>query len=98
MQSSRNWRRRHGKHVDFLAHLLQTFFMAYPEALLFIHNQQPKIGELYVFRKQAVSSNEDIYLAGFDALQNFFLLLRRAEAAHHLDSHGERSEALLESF
>ncbi len=72
--------------------------MADAEALFFIDDEQAEIGKLYVFRKYAVGSDEDIDLAGFCLLQDFFLLLRGAEAADHFNGDGKWREALLESF
>ena len=76
MQRARNRRRRHGQHIHFFAHLLQPFFVAHAEALLFIDNQQPEVGELDVFRKQAMGADQNVNFPGFDLLQNFFLLFR----------------------
>ena len=98
VQRARNGRGRHGQHVHLLAHLLQAFFVAHAEALLFVHDQQAEVGELHVFRNQAMGADQDVDFAGFHLLQNFFLLLRRAEAADHFDGDRKRREALLESF
>ena len=43
-------------------------------------------------------ANEDVDFSGFGFLQNFFLLLRIAEAADHFDRDRKRRKALLESF
>ena len=98
MQRARNGRGRHGEHVDLLAHLLDAFFVAHAEALFFVDDEQAEVGELQVFREDAVGADEDVDFAGFRFLQNFFLLLRVAEAADHFDGDGKRPEALLESF
>ncbi len=45
-----------------------------------------------------MGADEDVDFASFGFLQNFFLLLRIAEAADHFDGDGEWSKALLESF
>ena len=98
VQGSRNRSRRHGEHVHLLAHLLQPLFVAYSEALLFVDHQQSEVGELYVFRDQAVGADQDVDFSGFHLLQNFFLLLRGAEAADHFNGDGKRRKALFESF
>ena len=49
VQRARDWRGRHGEHVDLAAHLLEAFFVAHAEALLFIDNQQAEIVKLHVF-------------------------------------------------
>ena len=98
VQRARDRRGRHGQHVHLLAHLLDALFVAHPEALLLIHDQQAEIGELQILRKNAVRADQDVDLAGFGFLQDFFLLLGIAEAADHFDGDRERPEALLESF
>ena len=40
VQGPRDGRRRHGQHVDLLAHLLEALFMTDAEALFFVYNQQ----------------------------------------------------------
>jgi len=45
-----------------------------------------------------VSANQDVHLAGFHLLQNFFDLPGRPEAADHFDREREGREPLLESF
>ena len=77
VQGARNGRGRHGEHVHFFAHLLDAFFVADAESLLFVDDQQSEIGKLHVLRKQTVRADQDVDFAGFDFLQNFFLLLRR---------------------
>ena len=77
VQRARDGRGRHGEHVDLLAHLLDAFFVADAEALFFVDDQQAEVGELDVFRKNAVRADQDVDLAGFGLLQDFFLLLRR---------------------
>ena len=98
VQGARNRRGRHGQHVHLLAHLLQPLFVAHAETLFFVHHQQAQVGKLHVFREQAMGADQDVDFARFHLLQNFFLLLRRAEAADHLDGDGKRRKALLESF
>jgi len=95
MQRARDRRRRHGKHIDFSSHLLDTFFVADAKALFFIDHQQTEVGELHIFREQTMRADQDIDLTRLDSLQNFFDLLRRTEAADHFDRQRERSEALL---
>ena len=90
VQRARNRRRRHRQHVDLLAHLLDAFLVPHAEALLFVDNQQSEIGEFDVLRKHPVRPDQNVDLPGFRFLQNFFLLLRIAEAADHLDRDRER--------
>ena len=76
VQGARDGRGRHSEHVDLGAHLLDALFVADAEALLFVDDEQAEVGELYVFRKQAMRADEDIDFADRNALQNFFDLLR----------------------
>src|SRR6266446_10945 len=57
-----------------------------------------KVGKLHVFREQSVSADQDVYFSGFHFLQNFFLLLRSAEAADHFDGDWKRRKTLLKRF
>src|SRR5947209_15797248 len=72
--------------------------MADAKALLFIDYHQTQIGELDVFRKQAVSADQDVNLAGLDALHNASLFFGGAKATNHLDLDGKCCEAPLECF
>ena len=98
VKRARDGRGRHGENVDLLAHLLDALFVADAEALFFVDDEEAEIGKFDVFGEDAVSADEDIDFSGFGFLQDFFLLLRVAEAADHFDGDGERGEALLESF
>src|SRR5271168_4207001 len=98
MQRARNRRGRHGEHVYLLAHLLDAFLVAHAEALFLVDDEQAKVGELQVLRKNAVRADENVDLARFRFRENFLLLFRIAEAADHFNSDRERPEALLESF
>ena len=71
VQGARDGRGRHGEHVHLGAHLLDAFFVADAEALLFVDDEQTEIGELYVFRKQAVGADEDVDFADRDSLAEF---------------------------
>ena len=75
VQSARDGRGRHSENVHLLAHLLDALFVADAEALLLVDDEQAEIGEFDVFGKDTVRSDEDVDLAGFGFLQDFFLLL-----------------------
>src|SRR5260370_15241931 len=96
VQSAGNGRGRHGEHVDLLAHLLDALFVAHSEALFFVYDEQSEVGELYVFGEQAVGADQDIDFASLHFLQNFFLLLGRAETTDHFNGDREGRETLLE--
>ena len=72
--------------------------MTDPKPLLFIHNDQAQVLELDVFRENAVRADQDIDLALFNLLCRRLVLLRRAEAAHHLDHDWKSGKAALEIF
>ena len=96
VQGTRDGRGRHGQDVDFFAQLLQPFFVAHAEALLFVDDDQAQIAELHVLRERTMGADDDVHLAGGDFLDGLLLLLRGAEAAEHIDLDGKGREALLE--
>ena len=96
VQGARDRCGAHCQYVDFFAHLLESFLVAHAEALLLIDDKQTEVLELDVFREQAVSADEDVHVAVFDALDNDLLLLGRAEARDHFDVDGELRKATLE--
>jgi len=98
VQGARDGRGRHGENVNLGAHLLDALFVADSEALLFVDYEQAEVGELYVFREQAMGADEDIDFPHRYAFENFLHLFRGAETADHFDLDGERGEALLEGF
>ena len=71
VQRARDGRGRHGEHVDLGAHLLDALFVADAEALLFVDDEQTEVGELYVFREQAMRADQDIDFADRDVLREF---------------------------
>ena len=95
VQRARNRRRRHRQHVDLLAHLLDALLVRDAEALLLVDDQQAEIAELHVLRQQPMRADEDVEPAGGELLESLLDLLRRAEAADHVDAHREtpRSDA-----
>ena len=57
-----------------------------------------ELGELDVLRQQAVGADEDVDLAGGQALAQLPHLQRRAEARDHLDRHRKAGEAAAEGL
>ena len=94
VQRPRNRRRRHRQHVDLLAHLLDALLVRDAEALLLVDDQQSEVFENDVFRKQAMRADDDVNLARGDAFEDGLDLLLRAEAADHVDHHGEALESI----
>ena len=62
------------------------------EALLLVDDEEPEVAELDVLGEQAVRADDDVQLAFAQVLERLGLLGLRAEAAHHVDAHGERRE------
>ena len=98
VQRARDGRGGHGEDVDFAAHLLEAFFVADAEALLFVDDEEAEVVELDVFREQAVRADEDVDAAVLDLLEDELLLFGRAEAGDHFDVDGELAEAAFEGL
>ena len=98
VEGARNGRGAHGEHVNLLAHLLEPLLVADAETLLFIDDEKAKVLELDVLGKNAVGANENVDLAGFNALDNRLLLLGRAETRNHFDVDGELGEPFFEGL
>src|SRR2546430_5880125 len=83
-------------HVHLLLQLLDLLVVRATEALLFGHEEKAEVAELDVLREQAVRADDDVDFARRQIFDRALLLRLRAEAAHHLDPHGESGEALPE--
>jgi hypothetical protein len=59
--------------------------MRHAEALLLVDHDQPEVGELHILANQPVRADQDVDLAGAEALHRLLLLLRGFEAADRLD-------------
>ena len=70
VQRPRNRRRRHRQHVDALAHLLDALLVRDAEPLLLVDDEQAEILEQHVLREQAMRADDDVDLAGGDAVEN----------------------------
>ena len=80
--------------------LSRRFFICslwpHAEALLLVDDHQAQVMGVHIARQQAMRAYEHIHAAVRETLERRSLLLRRAEAAEHLDGHAERLEAVLE--
>src|SRR5690349_20546738 len=63
------------------------------EALLFVDDDETKILELHVLREDAVRADDHVDLARLDALDDFFLFLRRTKAREEFNLYRKRREA-----
>ena len=96
LHGARNRRCRKREHVDALAKVLHLLLVAHAEALLLVDDHQAQVMGVDIARQQAMRAYQHIHAAVGEALERRSLLLRRAEAAEHLDGHAERLEAVLE--
>ena len=74
--------------------LLQPFLVRDTEMLLFVHHQQPEIGELHRLRQQRMRADHDVDRSVGDAAPHFRRLLRRHHARELRDLHRQTGEAL----
>ena len=63
LQRPWNGRRSQGQHVNITAQLLEPLFVGHTKALLFIHNQQPKVFEPHGFGQHCMGTNHNIHSA-----------------------------------
>ena len=89
---------RERQHVDAGAELLDLLLVADAEALLLVDHEQAQVLEVHVAREQAVGADDDVDLAGLDALRHLLRLARGEEARQHLDPHRVGREALAEGL
>ena len=90
LERARDRRRRHRQDVHRRLQLLEAFLVRDAEALLFIHDEQPEVGEDDILLEQPVGADDDVDLAGGNLFEHARLLFRGDEAAEHDDAHGER--------
>ena len=96
LHGARDRRCRKREHVDALAKVLHLLLVAHAEALLLVNDHQAQVMGVHIARQQAMRAYQHIHAAVGEALERRSLLLRRTEAAEHLDGHAERLEAVLE--
>ena len=68
--------------------------MGHTEALLLVHDQQPQIFESHVLRQQAVGTDDQVDIPGFQPSDDFPLLRSRTEAAQEIHPCARMPEAL----
>src|SRR5690349_3205363 len=89
MQGARYRRGTHRQDVYVLLKVLDTFLVRNSKALFLVHDQQAEVMEHNVFREQPVCPEYDVHLPGREVFEHGLDLLRRAEAAEHLDADRE---------
>ena len=80
MEGSRNRRGGQRQDIHVAAEVLQSFLLLHPEALLFVYNDQAKVGEFHVLLKQSVRSDHHVHVARGETGDDLGLLGPRAEA------------------
>src|SRR5262245_32677221 len=93
-----NGRRGHRRDIDLFLDLLESLFVRDTEPLLFINDHQAEIVKLDVLRKQPVSPDNDIDLAGLEIGYDFLLFFRIDESAQHDDRDWKCRKPLFERF
>ena len=93
IKSSGNWSCGQCKHVDVFRHFLQLFLLGYTETLFLVYDQQTKIAEFNVFRKQLVCADKNIHLAAFHLANNLCLLFGLFKSGEHFNGYGISSHS-----
>ena len=96
VQRSGDGRCAQRQHIHLPAQLDQPFFVGHAKALLFIHHSQAQVLETNVLLQQPVGADHNIYVAGLEARNHFFLFLGRSEAAEDLHPDRVGAETLAE--
>ena len=98
VQCARNGCGRKREGVYVFAHFFEALFVGDAEALFFVHDEKTEVGELHVFGKQAMRTDDHIDFASFQIGEDFFLFGGTAEAAEHFDARGKSGKSFLEGF
>jgi hypothetical protein len=94
VQGARDGRGGQRQYIHLLPHLLDAFLVGDAEPLFLVHDQQAEVLECHVLRQQPVGPDQDVELAFRHFVERLLDLLRRPEAADHVDCHGEARETL----
>ena len=76
-----------------LPQLLDPLLVRHAEALFLVHDEQAQVAEQHVLREQPVRADDHVHLPRRQVVDGDLLLGLGAEAAHHVDAHGESGEA-----
>lgn len=87
-----------GEDIDELPHFFEFFFVADAEALFFVDDDQAEVLKADIGGDDAVGADEDIDFAAAEAGDDFALFGGAAEAAEHVDAHGEAGHAFDEAL
>ena len=86
----------HCQCVDVHLHLAQFLLYGNAEFLLLVDDEQSQVFEFYVFARESVGADNNVYLALFELFQYAFALFCRACAAQVFYRAGELFQSLLE--
>ncbi|OQA24241.1 MAG: hypothetical protein BWY59_02298 [Verrucomicrobia bacterium ADurb.Bin345] len=96
VERARDRRGGQRQHIHEFPHVLEVFLVRDAEALLFIHDDKPEIGEFHVRLQQAVGADHDVHAALGQPARDVGLLGAGAEAAEHFDGDGVGGHPLAE--
>ena len=83
VERARDRRGGQGQHIDLGAQLLQALLVLHAEAMLFVDDEQAEAREPDAALQQSMRADDDIDLAGFEALQDLIrprALLRKRDS------------------
>ncbi len=89
-----NWRRGERQHVHVGAHLLEPFLVADTETVLLVDYDEPEVAKRHVALQQAMGADDDVDLAGLEALDDGLLFGSGAKARKVFDTHRPVCEAV----
>ena len=78
--------------------MFKPFFVLDAEALLLIHDHQPKVTEYHVLRQKPVGADGNVHLAFPQIRQSRLEFFGRTKSAEHLGPYGEGLEPPLEGL
>ncbi len=96
LQRARNRRGGQRQHVDVGPQFLQAFFVAHPEALFFIDDQQTQIVKAHRFGQHRMGAHNDVHSSTRQTVAGFFRLGRAHKARKGADFQGKAPEPFFE--
>ena len=97
VQRARDWRSSEVEDIHLAAQGLETFLLAYPEAVFLVDDHQAQVLELHITLQQFVGADHDVDLAVGQVLGGRLDFLGGAEAGNDLDLDRPVGEAILEA-
>ena len=96
IERARNGRGRQGQHVHLVAQAFDLLLVRHPEAVFFVHHDQPQRLEPHVALEQAMRADHDVHLPARDPGQHGLDVRGAAKAVQRLDPHRVVGEAARE--